>query len=122
MTVDIIQPPVHILSLTLTGSVPASGIVEVETGPKLPGEFWTIDYVAFEDETSAATDARLYTDGTFGRQYWRQWTTLAADTIYSELRQSLHLADGQAVGIRITGATSGDIVRLYLRGHRDLED
>lgn len=120
MFVETITEPLHVLSLTLAGVSPASGTVEVQTDLVPDGEQWTIDYIAFEDEDNSATAGRIYTDGVFGRQYWRQWTTLSAATIYAELRQSVHLAPGEVVGVRVTGATSGDIVRVYLRGHRIL--
>lgn len=117
MFVETITEPLHVLSLTLSGVAPASGTIEVNTGFVPEGQQWTIDYFAFEDLDNSATAGRLFTDGVFGRQYFRQWTTLSAATIYAELRQSIHLAQGETIGVRVTGATSGDTVRVYLRGH-----
>lgn len=88
---------------------------ELEIGPVPQGQIWRVSHVAWEDETSAYTSARLYLRE--GNQY--HWLTEAIDPAAAQLWWDEHgyqLAEGMRLGVRFVGTTSGDALRLYLSG------
>ncbi len=85
------------------------------------GELWRINHIAWEDETTAFTEGRTFVSG-HGYNHWlKEQDSPVATTLYWDDEEYL-LGENEQVGVRMTGATSGDLLRLYIDGFRLVED
>ena len=86
--------------------------------PRVPrGEHWVISHVTWEDETTAYTSARLFRRSASDPSYLSEELSGAAGVLYWD-DEEYRLAEGEEMGVRLTGTTSGDILRASFSGYR----
>ena len=99
-----------------TGSGGASD--DVTFGPVEPGRVYTIDELAIEDKTTTVTtEARVLISGHGYDHPVLEQATPAAGTLYWLEGRTLHLFEGETLVARFVGATSGDVLQMYLAGY-----
>jgi len=81
------------------------------------GEVWQITHITFEDEDSPFSSARLYR-GTETRPTWlEEQLGPAAGRLYWSDKTHL-LGEGEEIGVRFTGTTTGDTLVATFSGRR----
>lgn len=89
---------------------------EIEFGPILENRLYMITRHAVEDETHSPTgDIRTYVKG-HGYEHWEnEQDSPGSATLYWD-KDPVHLVMGESLVARITGATAGDVLQLYVGG------
>jgi hypothetical protein len=109
--------PERLLRKQVSGTSAGAAYDDLEIGPVPPGEEWYITNVACTDETNAITK-RGVAIKSGGSLYWlleRALTTQALrDLDYDNLL--VVLAPGESLVCRLTGCTSGDVIRAWAVG------
>jgi len=90
---------------------------DLETDPVDEGWEWRIEGLAFEDETSAATEVRVWIKGHGYKHYICEQVSLSATTLYW-FNDDFSLFEGEQLVFSFLGVTAGDELRAYIRGYK----
>ena len=93
----------------------ASEDIDTEAVPR--GEVWKITNFAFEDITTAVTEARVgIARGRSFQPLVEQDAPVAATLYWTNWEY--YLGEGEVIRLRVTGPTTGDQIELYVNGLR----
>ena len=82
-----------------------------------PGEIWSLQGIAFENETGARGTFRRYIEGHGYNFYLAEHQSPgAAELIYTD--KIIYLLPGERLVIRQASCTASDVIQLYAHGYR----
>lgn len=82
-----------------------------------PGEWWKITHVAFEDETTAYTSARVFRRTEQTPAWLSEQLSPPAGVLFWDAEE-YWLAEGEEAGVRFNGTTDGDVLTANFSGRR----
>jgi len=88
---------------------------DLETDPVPDGRLYCIQHVAVEDETTYVTEVRLY-KSELERDFLLAEQDLLSAAVPYTYDEPFYLSPYQRLKVRFTGATAGDVLKVYLSG------
>lgn len=99
------------------GTSDGSTNVYLKTPRVLKGESWKITHVAFEDETTAFTSARIFR-GTEQAPIWLTEQLSPAAAVLYWSKEEFWVGEGEEIGVKFVGTTSADALSAMFSGKR----
>ena len=94
---------------------------DLKFGPVKSGELYKIEQISVENETTAFTKIRVFTNGHGYSHYRFEQASPAATTLYWS-EEDIYLGEGDILVVRCTGCTNGDKLAAYLDGKYIVKD